>query len=356
MNQQSFHPIRRSLLAWYRKHQRDLPWRRTQNPYAIWVSEIMLQQTQVATVIPYYRRFLKSFPTAKKLAAAREQTVLKAWEGLGYYSRARNLHQAAKRIVSDFAGTLPANAEELHRLPGIGRYTAGAIASIAFGLDEPVLDGNVVRVFCRVFLIRKNPKETPVHKKLWTIAQELLPKGKASLFNQALMDLGATVCTPKNPHCDLCPLKKHCKARAKNLQESLPTKAKTVPVPHYDIGAGVIWKGKKILVAQRKPEGLLGGLWEFPGGKREKKESLKHCVAREIREELQVNVKVVRLLKTVRHAYSHFRITLHAFECEYVSGRPKAIGCSSWKWVTLDEMDDYPFPRANQKILEALYA
>ena len=347
-------PIRRTLIRWYKKHQRDLPWRRTRNPYAVWVSEIMLQQTQVATVIPYYRRFMKAFPTIKRLAAAREQAVLKAWEGLGYYSRARNLYKAAKRIISDHGGRLPESAEELRQLPGIGRYTAGAIASIAFDLDEPVLDGNVIRVFCRLFLIRKNPKETTIQKRLWRLAHQLLPKGKASIFNQALMDLGATVCTPKNPRCNDCPLKKHCKARAKNLQERLPAKAKTAPVPHYDIAAGVIWKGKKILIARRKPEGLLGGLWEFPGGKRKKNESLEDCVVREIHEELQVKVKVIRPLKTVRHAYSHFRITLHAFECEYLSGRPKALGCAAWKWVTLDDLAHYPFPRANQKILETL--
>ena len=353
-NRLRFRRIRGALVRWYNRRRRDLPWRRTSDPYAIWISEIMLQQTQVATVIPYYERFLKRFPNAASLAAAGEQTVLKLWEGLGYYSRARNMRRAAKIIVKDFAGELPASPAELRGLPGIGRYTAGAIASIAFGLDEPVLDGNVTRVLCRVFRVRGNPKQARTEKRLWQLAGDLLPRGKAGLFNQALMDLGATICVPRKPLCPTCPLRHTCEAHPRGEQEKLPMKVKRRPVPHYEIAAGVIRHNGRILIARRKPEGLLGGLWEFPGGKREQGETLEECVVREAREEVQVNVCVTRPLTVVRHAYSHFRITLHAFECQYLSGRPRAVNCAAWRWVAPGQLDRFPFPTANRKIFDAL--
>ncbi len=346
--------IQGKILTWYDRHQRDLPWRRTADPYAIWVSEIMLQQTQVATVIPYYERFLRQFPTVQKLARARQQTVLKAWEGLGYYSRARNLHAAAKTIVKDHAGRLPAAVDDLRRLPGIGPYTAGAIASIAFGLDEPVLDGNVIRVLSRLFCIRENVNDTATKTKLWSLAESLVPKGKASFFNQALMDLGATLCTPKKPQCLLCPLQSCCRAQQKCMQEQLPLKSRPKPVPHYHIGVGVVWKDGKILIDRRKPNGLLGGLWEFPGGKQQNGETLPACVRREVLEELGVKIKVGKAIMSIDHAYSHFKITLHVYECRYLSGCPQAIECTAWKWVSPKELGRYPFPAANQKIIARL--
>ncbi len=314
----------------------------------------MLQQTQVATVETYYERFLETFPTVHALADTSLDAVLKAWEGMGYYSRARNLHQAARRVVDEFGGELPRTADELRTLPGIGRYTAGAIASIAFGLDEPVLDGNVTRVLCRVFRIRQDPKATATERALWSLARGLIPPGKASALNQALMDLGATICVPREPRCPVCPIEAHCLARRHNEQADLPLKAKRKPVPHHQVAVGIVWKGRRLLIDQRKPDGLLGGLWEFPGGKRKVSESLTACVVRELREELNVEVAVGRRLVTVKHAYTHFRITMHAFECQYVSGRPKAIGCAAWKWVHLAELDRYAFPRASHKVIAAL--
>ena len=346
--------IQKKLLAWYKKHQRDLPWRRTRDPYAIWVSEIMLQQTQVATVIPYYERFLKRFPTVQKLARAREQSVLKLWEGLGYYSRARNLQKAARSIIQDHNGQIPQSADQLHALPGIGPYTAGAIASIAFDLDEPVLDGNVIRVLSRLFRLKSNPEETAAKKKLWQLAEKMVPAGKASFFNQALMDLGATTCTPRKASCVTCPVSALCLAKKSNLQEVLPVKTKAKPLPHHHIGVGVIWKKDKILIDRRKPAGLLGGLWEFPGGKQKKSETLPACVRREVLEELAVKVKVGKSLITVKHAYSHFKITLHVYSCRYLSGNPKAIACTAWKWVKVSELEKFPFPAANLKIIEKL--
>ena len=342
------------LLAWYRRHRRDLPWRRTRDPYAIWVSEIMLQQTQVATVMPYFERFIAAFPDVRALAEAPLGQVLKQWEGLGYYSRARNLHRAAKRITREHGGRLPATAEALRALPGIGPYTAGALASIAFGLDEPVLDGNVARVLCRVFRIRANPRAAPTQGKLWRLARRLIPKGQAGLLNQALMDLGATVCLPRGPRCAVCPLAALCLARAHGEQAALPVKARSRPVPHYDVAAGVIRRGRHILIDRRPPEGLLGGLWEFPGGKRKAGETLEACLRREVREEVGIEVRIERPFMTVRHASTHFRITLHVFACRHVRGRTRALGCAEVRWVTLDALDDYAFPAANRRIIEAL--
>jgi A/G-specific adenine glycosylase len=343
-----------ALLKWYKRHKRDLPWRKSTNPFTVWISEIMLQQTQVATVIPYYLRFLKMFPNIKSLAKAPLEDVLKAWEGLGYYSRAGNLHRSAGRIVSRYNGKIPKTVEELIRLPGIGRYTAGAIASIAYGQNEPVLDGNVQRVYARVFRIRENLKETKIQQKLWSIAQQLLPVGHASEFNQALMDLGATVCIPRNPKCPICPVQTFCQARLHNEYNEIPIRIKRQPIPHYDIAAAVIWKGNKILIDQRKSQGLLGGLWEFPGGKKESGETLEECLIREISEEVGIKIKVIKKITAVNHAYSHFRITLHAFECKYLSGKPRPIDCVAVKWIKLGDLDQYPFPKANHKIFTVL--
>lgn len=343
------------MLAWYAKHKRDLPWRRdARDPYRVWISEIMLQQTQVATVIPYYKRFLARFPNVRSLAKAKLDDVLKAWEGAGYYARARNLHRAAKEIVARFDGNLPSAIDELLTLPGIGRYTAGAIASIAFQRDAPVLDGNVTRVLCRYFRIEENPKRGKTQKRLWQIAEELLPRGRAGDFNQGLMELGATVCTPRNPQCQACPLNRTCTARRLGIQEKLPAQPQKKKLPHREIAVGVIWKRGKILIAKRFDKDLLGGLWEFPGGHREQDESLQACVRREAKEELGIRVKVEEEFAVVDHAYSHFKITMHAFHCRWMSGRPRAIGCATWKWVSPRELSVYAFPKANRKLIAQL--
>ena len=228
------------LLTWYRQHGRTLPWRRHSDPYAVWVSEVMLQQTRVDTVIPYFKRWMRLFPTIKKLAHASERDVLKAWEGLGYYSRARNLHKTAKIVVEKYNGELPRNVEELNSLPGIGRYTVGAIASMAFGMDEPTLDGNLRRVFARLFDVTELADSSAGEKILWRLAAKHLPKGQAGDYNQALMDLGAMICIPKNPHCLICPLMKICKARQAGTQELRPVLKSKKATPHYVNAAGVI--------------------------------------------------------------------------------------------------------------------
>jgi A/G-specific adenine glycosylase len=342
------------LLRWYRKAARDLPWRRTKDPYAIWVSETMLQQTQVETVKPYYERFLKRFPTVEALAAADIDTVLKLWEGLGYYSRARNFHKAARQIVDRFAGKLPQTRDELLSLPGIGPYTAGAVASIAFGRREPLVDGNVARVLCRLCLIRKDPKPPATRRLLWDIAAELLPRRDVGSFNQALMELGSQICVPRKPRCDMCPLRQVCQAQISNLQDEIPVRGRTRKIPSYVVAVAVIFKRGRILIDKRKPEGLLGGLWEFPGGKKQPGETLEQAAVREVREELGIEIRVDELLTTVDHAYSHFRIRLHAFKCTFVRGTPCCRTCDDLKWVRPGELDRYAFPAANRKIISLL--
>ncbi len=272
--------LQKDLLKWYKKSARDLPWRKTNDPYAIWISEIMLQQTQVRTVIPYYRKFLKRLPTVTKCASARLDTVLKLWEGLGYYTRVRNIHRTAKIIVKDFQGKLPRSSVELNKLPGIGRYTANALASIAFDENVPVVDGNVTRVLCRLFRIKEYPKKPTLQKKLWDIASQLLPSRQPGMFNQAMMELGAVICTPADPSCNHCPVNQYCKANKYNEQLKLPAKPVSKNIPVKKSIAVVIHKGEKLLITKRKTEGLLGGLWELPHFEH-KKENIKKQVARQ---------------------------------------------------------------------------
>ena len=349
------HAFAARLLAWYEKNRRDLPWRRdTHDPYRVWIAETLLQQTQVITVIPYYERFLARFPNVRALASAPLDAVLKTWEGAGYYARARNLHRAAQEIVARFAGEIPGTVEELLTLPGIGRYTAGAVASIAFGQAAPVVDGNVVRVLCRYFKIESDPQANSTKQLLWELVTQLLPQQCTGDFNQALMELGATICAPRNPQCPTCPLARACAARRLGLQTQLPTKRAKKKLPHHAIAVGVVWKRGKILIAQRPPEKLLGGLWELPGGHQEPGESLAACVAREVREELGIGITVEAELAAVEHAYSHFKITLHAFRCRWVRGRPRALGCAAWHWVSPHELAQYAFPAANRKLFAGI--
>ena len=340
-----------TILIWYKQNGRDLPWRSSKDPYSVWVSEIMLQQTRVETVIPYFERWMSEFPTIHHLAAATQQKVLSAWEGLGYYSRARNLHRAAKIVVEDMEGKLPGDTRALCRLPGIGRYTAGAISSIAFGLDEPTLDSNSRRVLARVFNVIE-----PVHLSkgkniLWKLAKENLPAGQAGEYNQALMDLGATICASRAPGCQNCPVSRFCLARESGVQAERPvTEAKRI-IPHYTVTAAVIERNGYILLAQRPTTGLLGGMWEFPGGKQRPGESIIDCLKREILEELGVQIEVNNGLGEYRHAYTHFRITLHAFRCTLLNGnQPRAIQVNDLLWIKPSELLDYPMGKIDRKI------
>lgn len=347
------------LLAWFARHARDLPWRpeRTshRDSFHVWVAEVMLQQTQVEMVIPYYERFLARFPTIQALADASLEEVLKAWEGLGYYARARNLHAAARQIVTSHGGQLPDTFEGLLALPGVGRYIAGAVASIAFGRDVVAVDGNARRVLCRVFEIREDVTRSAVQASLDALAMSLLPSGRAGVFNEALMELGATVCTSRSPRCDRCPLGDLCQAYVEGEPETLPARRPRKRIPHYDVAAAAtIRTDGRVLVAQRNTDDMLGGLWEFPGGKREDDETLPECLVREMREELDVEVEVGELLTVVKHAYTHFRITLHAFRCRLVAGEPRCLDCAAFRWVTFAELDALPMSVADRKVAQVL--
>lgn len=345
--------LRHYLLSWYRQFGRDLPWRQSLDPYAIWVSEIMLQQTQVKTVIPYYQRWLDVFPTVQTLAIAEQQSVLKAWEGLGYYARARNLHRAAQTVMSQYEGTFPDRLDAVMQLSGIGRTTAGGILSAAFNQPLAILDGNVKRVLARLVALQVPPNRALPY--LWQLSEALLDTQQPRDFNQAMMDLGATVCTPHQPSCPVCPWKEHCQAYNQGIQTTLPMSEMRAPLPHKIIGVAVIWNDQgRILIDRRRQEGLLGGLWEFPGGKVEPGETIEACIQREIQEELGIEIAVGDRLIVVDHAYSHFRVTLNVHHCRHVSGEPQAIECDEVRWVALTELDQFPFPKANSQIIEAL--
>lgn len=343
-----------ALLSWYGHQGRDLPWRGLADAYAIWVSEIMLQQTRVETVIPYYRRWMERFPTIWVLADADQQAVLAAWEGLGYYSRARHLQQAARMVVAQYGGELPRDVKQLRRLPGIGRYTAGAIASIAFGLDEPALDGNIRRVLARVFNVDLPARSPAGERRLWQLAGQHLPPGRAGDYNQALMDLGATLCLPQAPQCAVCPLSAVCQALAAGVQEQRPVLPVKAPVPHYVVTAAVIQCNDQYLITQRPPDGLLGGLWEFPGGKQQPGEDLPACLRREIHEELDADVQVGEGLGVYRHAYTHFRITLHAFRCTLSGHSPRPVQVHALRWVNPVDFPNYPMGKIDRQIARRL--
>jgi len=342
------------LIEWYEAGRRDFPWRRTNDPYRIWIAEVMLQQTQTETVVPYYIRFLERFPDVRSLRAADLSEVLKAWEGLGYYSRARNLHRAARIIVDEHRGSLPADCRSLKQIPGIGDYTAAAIASIAFGEAVPVLDGNARRVFARWVALPEDPRSREGLKKLRAAAGDFLDRSRPGLWNQAVMELGATVCVPGKPRCSICPVSQDCRAFLTNSTDKIPLKAQKKRIPHHQVTAGVIRNGANLLIARRYERGLLGGLWEFPGGKQEDGETLQECLNRELREELGIEVEVGQEMCAVNHAYSHFRITLHVFSCRYLSGTPQALGCAEWKWVKPSELTRYAFSRADRSVIELL--
>lgn len=342
------------LLNWYNKHKRILPWRDHPDPYAVWVSEIMLQQTRVETVIPYFERWMKLFPTITKLANADEQDVLNAWEGLGYYSRARNLHKSAKVVAQKFNGELPRNLDDLKSLAGIGKYTVGAIASMAFGMDEATLDGNLRRVFSRLFDVKEFADSPAGEKILWSLARENLPKGKAGDYNQALMDLGATICLPKNPKCLLCPLIQICEARKKGIQELRPILKPKKKTPQYIDVAVVVLRRDKVLLNQRPTDGLLANMWEFPnarvdslaedGGVSNKK------LTKAIKSETKIQVKQKEALGIVNHAYTHFKVAVHVYQCDLIS-IPKN---KNLKWVKVKDLENYPMGKIDRQISKML--
>ena len=341
--------FRQQLLDWFRQHARDLPWRRTRDPYPIWVSEIMLQQTQVITVIDYYLRFLAAFPTITSLAEADEQRVLRLWEGLGYYRRARQLHQAAQRIVADHDGQLPRDVATLRSLPGVGRYTAGAIASIAWDAREPILEANTIRVFSRLLAYREDPTRSAGQALLWQFSAALLPERHAGIFNQAVMELGSRICAPRAPHCDECPVRRLCPTREAGLQESIPAaKAKTVYEVVHET-AVVIRRGPQVLVLQRGADERWPGLWDFPRfpSAERPRVACQPDLQEQVRLLTGLHVELGRPLATIKHGVTRFRITLVCHEARHVAGRLRG---KCFRWVRPGELEDYPLSVTGRRI------
>ena len=347
--------IPRLFLDWYKKNKRDLPWRKTRDPYRTWVAEVMLQQTRVDTVIPYYERFLKRFPDVRALARARVDDVLKAWEGLGYYSRARQLHEAAGVVVKKFGGTIPEEMEDLRKLPGVGAYTAGAILSIAFGRRFAAVDGNVIRVIARLFAIEDPIDGSKAKKRIGAIAERLVPASEPGHYNQALMDLGSGICTPRSPACPACPLAAECRARKIGNQESIPAKKKAAAVPHREAAVAVIRNDRgEILLVKRPGRGFLGGLWSFPGGSFKEGDAPSAGLRRSLREELALKAIPGREMFSVEHGYSHFSVTVHVFPCRIRGAIPDSGGDVQLRWVGIKGISHLAVSRLEKKILKAL--
>ncbi len=345
----------KAILEWYRSHKRDMPWRDNPEPYRVWVSEIMLQQTRVDQATPYFNRFIDRFPSIKSLAEADQQEVLKVWEGLGYYSRARNLHSSAKRIWTELGGHFPETYDEILDLKGVGPYTAAAISSIVYGLPHAVVDGNVIRLITRFAGIREDVRTQPVKNQVQELADQWLSKQHPGDFNQAMMEMGAVVCTPRKPGCTSCPLQLNCVAYQSAETDTIPYKSPPKKKPHHHIAVGILQRDDgKVLIALRPEDAMLGGLWEFPGGKQEKNENLNETLKRELREELGVEVEIISPFLNLKHTYSHFSITLHAYLCRITSGIPKAKDSQEIRWVNRSELADYPFPKANKTLTEKL--
>ncbi len=342
--------LRRRLLLWYSSHKRDLAWRKTKVPYRILVSEIMLQQTQVKTVIPYYQKFIRRFPTLAVLARASSREVMKYWAGLGYYRRAVHLQEAAKEIVNDRGAKFPRIFADIKKLPGVGDYTAAAMASIAFGEPVAVVDGNVIRVLCRLFGLAGDPLSSPLKQKLRGIAQEILDKKRPGDFNQALMELGALVCLPRIPDCPACPWAKVCVARREGSPERLPQLPARKPTERLERAVGVLAQLGKVLLRQRK-QGKLRGLWEFPGTEVLGRQSQTRALQGYFREEFGVNIKVMGRIADFTHSIMRFKIHVQAFRCGLSGTAPKIrSGC----WVAFSGLSRYPLGSAEQTICKAL--
>ncbi len=358
---ETLHAFRVALPAWFDAARRAMPWREAgpdgaRDPYRVWLSEVMLQQTRVETAVPYFHRFTERLPTVGALARADQDEVLKLWEGLGYYSRARNLHRAAQAVVRDHGGRVPSDEASFRALPGVGPYTAAAVLSLAFGVPLAVLDGNVIRVLARVFALGADARAGRTRTALQELSTRLLDAEQPGRWNESVMELGATVCTPRSPACARCPLSGVCQARALGTPEAFPVVSKKKPVPHHLVAVGLVMDGPRVLIQKRPQDAMLGGLWEFPGGKVEAGETPEEACVRELREELALEVAVEAPVAIVEHAYSHFRITMHAFRCRLVGGEPASATGEPVVWADVSDLDDYAFPRANRRVIEALHA
>lgn len=330
--------IQRQLLDWFIENRRDLPWRYDRNPYKVWVSEIMLQQTQVDTVVPYFNRFMERFPTVHDLAAATEEEVIKAWEGLGYYSRARNLHSAVREVAAGYGGVVPNSAEEISKLKGVGPYTAGAILSLAYGKAEPAVDGNVMRVISRLFAIQDDIAKPATRVKMEQLVRQLIPTDTPGAFNEGLMELGALICTPRDPDCLFCPLITVCQGREAGIHEQLPVKKKNKRVKSVSLVCGVVLKDGCVLVRRRPEQGLLAGMWEFPNAQQTDVTALLP----------ETGIHWRTAIGDVSHVFSHVKWTVRVYRGDF-HDQGKSLS-PEYRWVELEELSNYAFPKVFHKV------
>jgi A/G-specific adenine glycosylase len=346
--------LRRRLLVWFERQRRDLPWRIDRDPYRIWVSEVMLQQTTVATVASRFDRFLRMFPTVAELARADEQDVLRAWEGLGYYRRARHLHQAARSLLEHGNGELPDDPKVWAKLPGVGRYILGAIMSQAFGRRFPIVEANSKRVLSRLFAWMGDPNSRETSDWLWRTAEAILPRKRIGDFNQAVMELGALICGPTAPACERCPVSSICAARKNGLQNSIPTKAAPVRVEEVREAAVVVRKGREVLLVRRPETGRWANMWEFPHAPMRNKEPVEDTARRLIVEALGISADLGAELLTVRHAVTRFRITMVCLEAKYRSGSYASTYYKEGRWVDPKELGVFPVSTPQRKLAHEL--
>ncbi len=348
--------LQHQILSWFEENARELPWRKTYDPYHVWISEIMLQQTQMDRVTEYFTRWVARFPDIQSIIAADEEEVLKQWEGLGYYSRARNIIKCASILHSEYNGIIPADYDLLLQLPGIGKYTAAAIMSIAFNKDYPLVDANIERVFARLFNLAEPLKEKHAQTFLWQKAAELLPVSRARQFNQALMELGGLVCIARNPRCKICPVRRECQAFSLDLVSQRPV----LPVPpktvFIEMATGILAHEGRILIQKRKAHGVWANLWEFPGGRLEPGETPEMALVREYAEETELAIGNLKKIITVQHSYTIYRVTLHCYFCSVTDGRFEPIlhTAQEYRWVKPGELSGYAFPAGHRKLLAHL--
>jgi A/G-specific adenine glycosylase len=348
--------LRRRLLAWYAAHKRDLPWRRSRDPYRVWISEIMLQQTQVATVSDYFDRFIRTFPDIVSLSAANEIDILRQWEGLGYYRRARQLHAAAKKVVEVFGGDIPSEIDKLQQLPGVGRYTAGAIASISFDRRAPILEANTIRLLSRLVAYRGNPHSQMGQRPLWQVAEDILPKQRVSEFNQALMELGSLVCTPNEPKCPSCPLLTVCAAFADGLQREIPRAKPRKNYTELREAAVIVRKNGTVLIRQCAADERWAGLWDFPRFAVEADGPLfaGKEIAAKVASQTGIKCAPGGLLKTMKHGVTRYRITLDCYQATYVSGRVRATNNAPVRWLPVSKLSSLPLSTTGRKIANSI--
>ena len=350
--------LQKALLNWFDKNQRALPWRRTYEPYQVWISEIMLQQTQMDRVTVFFTRWMNVFPDIATLAAASEDQVLKCWEGLGYYSRARNIIKTARLLMKHNQGKIPSSRKELLQLPGIGPYTAGAIASISFNRDVPLVDANIERIFARLFNIDLISGSQEAKRINWQKAEAILPRKEARNFNQGLMELGALICRPKKPDCTLCPLAPHCLALKYDLIPERPVPKKSTQIIPIEMATGVLIHNGQLFIQQRLEDDVWGSLWEFPGGRLELGESPEQTVVREFFEETEFRVEVESKITTTIHHFTRYKVTLHCFLVTLTQQEsdPVLHAAQDFNWIAAADLANHAFPAGHRKLISHMEA